>query len=153
MKKSMILFCVMVSFIGLNAQDFNVSRAVGTDVAKALFASIDTVVEKLSVEKKQIIERIKREQEQSARILNDPAKKEEISSFFRAAAELEVQNEETIGVLLEKYPVMKSVQGSGLLSDFIFGIAQVLVDRGGMTEEEALAVAQKLAVIILNIPG
>lgn len=153
MKKSLSILFVGFFSVGLIAQDFTVSRAVGTDLAKALFDSIDSIIQKLSVEKKQMIEKIKREQEQSVRLLADPVKQKEISQFLREAAELEVQNEETVGALLEKYPVMKSVQGSGLLTDFVFGIAQVLVDKSGIAEDEALAVAQKLAEIFLNLQG
>jgi len=152
--KSLVVLVCAASFVAVakvenQASTAELSARLGAEMASKLFDKVPAIVKVLPQQKEQNLKQVKAAVEKVSQAFADTAKREQLEKFFEELGKFENPDEATVKALFEKYPVAQEIQTDGVVEGFITGVAMVLADRCGISNEEALMVARVVFTLFL----
>lgn len=158
MKKSMVNKVFFVLIIAGNAfcyaqvkkQDaITESIKIGTEIAEKTFDKVETIIKVLPKEKEATLKFVKNTMESVEKLFQNQEKRDQLEAFLSELGALENPNDEEMSALLERYPVGKEIELSGVVEGFIAGIGLVLSERCGLSGEDAMMIARVIFPLFL----
>ena len=125
------------------------SARLGVEMASKTFDKVPTIIKVLPQAKEQTLKQVKSAAESVSKTFADEAKRDQLEKFFAELGALENPDEATVKALFEKYPVAKEVQTGGVVEGFITGVAMVIAERCGISNEDALMIARGIFPLFL----
>lgn len=150
----LVLIALMASisagYANVKKQDaMSESAYMGTEMASKTFDKVETIIKVLPKAKEDTLRFVKNTMETVEKVFQNQEKRDQLEAFLSELSALENPDDQAVNDLLEKYPVGKEVQSSGVVEAFIAGIALVLSERCGLSDQDALMIARVIFPLFL----